>query len=102
VVGGPGCYLGRHSLRGDHDRLRAIQRECETREDREVGVKLDTREAAHTQRREAVLMLKRSEFAFDRRAATVEVAEPIRVSRDVREPSPSVVIGRTICLPFMP
>jgi hypothetical protein len=43
----------------------------------------------HAERAEAVFVLQASEFALDRYAATVEIAEALRVSRDARKQPPA-------------
>ncbi len=42
-------------------------------------------ETAHAERRESVVVLKAPEFALHGRAAPVEVAEALSVTRDARE-----------------
>jgi hypothetical protein len=47
-------------------------------------VKLDALKTAHAERSEAVLMLQAAELALDSRAATVEIAPPLRFARNGR------------------
>src|SRR6266540_5317256 len=62
-----------------------IERLRQPREYHEVGVESDALQATDTQRGEAVVVLQVSERALDSGAATVEVAESLRVARDARE-----------------
>jgi hypothetical protein len=73
--------------RGKCHYLRPVERKCESREDAEVGVKLYAFQPSHAERPESVLMFQPSEFALNRYAASIEVAEPLRMPRDMREPT---------------
>src|SRR4051794_3032143 len=66
-----------------------MNRQGEAGKHREIGVKLHTLQAAHAQGAESVFVLQAAELALDSGAAAIEVAEPLRVSRDVREQSPA-------------
>src|SRR4051812_19259445 len=77
------------TLRRDRQLARSAQRERESREDREVGVKPDALQSPDAQRRESVVVLQAAELALNGRAAAVEVAEPLTVARDAREQTPS-------------
>jgi hypothetical protein len=69
--------------------LRSTQCECETSQNREVGMKLDALQATHAQSSERVFPLQVRELPFDQSAATVERPEPPRVPRDAREQAPA-------------
>jgi hypothetical protein len=66
-----------------NDFARSCESLSEPREDREVGVKLDARKAAHAERREAVVVLQ-AELALNGATLPVQVAEPLSVPRDAR------------------
>src|SRR6266568_7951632 len=63
--------------------------EGEAGEDREVGVKLHLRQPSHPERRQTVVRLEVRELPFHGCTATVEVAEPLRVTSDPREQTPA-------------
>jgi hypothetical protein len=72
------------------ERYSVCSYEClgETSEHRQVGVELHAGEATDAERGESVIDLQACELALNGGAATVEVAEPLRVTRDARkEPS---------------
>lgn len=74
---------GYHSarLRGERNGLlsRSTESKRQPREHHKVGVQADPRQSTNAERRESVVMLERSEFAFDCGAATVEGTEFRRV-----------------------
>jgi len=74
-------YQARLSREGNP---RPVEREAEASEHHEVGVQSNTGQSANAERREAVVVLEPTEFALDGRTASVEVAEPLRVSLDTR------------------
>lgn len=57
----------------------------ESRQHREVGVKRDFLQASHAQRGKAVVELQVAKRTLHGSAATVEVAEPLRVSGECAE-----------------
>ena len=73
----------------DHDLPRATQRERQSGEDAEVGVKLNARDAAHAHRRKSVFVLQVSERALHGSAAKVKVTPTLSVTRDARLQSPA-------------
>jgi hypothetical protein len=60
--------------------------EClsEPGEHRKVSVKLDAGEAAHSQHRQAVMVLQSAELAIDGGAAAVQAAPLVALTRDAR------------------
>lgn len=63
---------------------RPTERLREPREHRQVGVKRDPFQATDAERRELVLVLQPAELALDSATASVEVAPPLRLTRDER------------------
>jgi hypothetical protein len=69
-------------LRREGDSPRPAQRQAETCEHCEVGVKLDPLQAAHPERCKAVVVLQAPELTLYGNSVTVEVAEPLAATRD--------------------
>ena len=72
-------------LGGERHGASAAEGLRESREHREVGVKLDTREAANAERRKAVVVLQPSELALDSGATAIERGDAFAVAHDARE-----------------
>jgi hypothetical protein len=72
-------------LRGERHSPSPAKSLTETGEHRQIRVECDTLQPTNPEWRESVVVLQIAERTLDCRAATVEVAEAVRVSRDAGE-----------------
>jgi hypothetical protein len=72
------------NLRGGWNRARLGKFQREPTEDGQVGVEPDALDATDAERRQPVVMLQSSEFAFDGGAATVEPAPFVALAGDAK------------------
>ena len=78
----------------------STERLPESGKHREIGVERDVLQAAHAERRESVVVLQAAKLALDCGAASVEVAEPLRVTGDAWEQWSAQRYGHD-CLPAL-
>jgi hypothetical protein len=78
---------GRLPLSRQRDLPRSFNHKSKASENRQVSVQTHALDPANPEVGKRVVALQESELSLDRSAATVEVAEALRVARDAREHS---------------
>jgi hypothetical protein len=84
LYGEPTRICNVRGLRRERYDSRSGERLRESREHRQVGVKLDALKSTHAECGQPVLVLQATKLALDGGASTIEIAPPLRLARNKR------------------